>query len=173
MITLIQEIYPLGLNLMYNIKYYSNKFSKIFSQSLIFSLVTGMTLLGSIVPKVSGETFSVRLHYPVNAQDISDVDLNKYAEAILAMETSRQQSYSDIKKIIGEAPPEILCDKPSSYESLPVDAKKIAVDFCENSEKIVKKSGLSVSKFNQITRMAQSDQGLQQRLQTLMGSQAN
>jgi len=154
-------------------KYYFNNFSKIFSQSLIISLLTGMTLLGSIVPQVSGKAFSVKFNSAVNAQEISDADLNKYAEAILAMETSRQQSYTEIKKIIGEAPPEILCDQPSSYESLSPDAKKIAVDFCENSEKIVKKSGLSTSKFNQITRMVQTDQGLQQRLQNLMGAQPN
>ena len=153
---------------MYNIKYYPNNSKKLLSQWLIISLFTGAGMLVSIVPQLSQKHFSVSFDRLVSAQEINEQELNKYAQAILTMEKSRQESYTEIKKIIGEAPPEIVCDQPSSYDSLPTEAQKIALNYCQSSEQIVKNSGLSVSQFNRITRMVQGDANLQKKVQNAM-----
>lgn len=152
---------------MYSIKYYPNTLKKILTQSFLITLATGAGIVVNSFPQFLPKPFS-SYTLSVSAQEISEKELNNYAQAILAMEQTRQDSYTEIKKIIGEAPPEIVCDQPTSYDNLPAEAQQIALNYCKNSEQIVKKSGLSVSQFNRITRMVQSDENLQRKVQNAM-----
>ena len=88
----------------------------------------------------------------VTAQTISDEQVTIYAQAVINIESHRQQAYSQIQRIMGVNPPEILCDQPDSYNELPNDAQKVAIAYCQNSESIVKGTGMTVPEFNNITQ---------------------
>ncbi len=104
----------------------------------------------------------------VNAQTLSDEQINNYAQAVMRIESNRQQAYAEIQRIMGENPPEIVCNQPSSYNSLPEEAAKVALTYCQNSENIVKDTGMTVEQFNQITQQIKQDQELERRIQDVM-----
>ncbi len=98
---------------------------------------------------------------PPSAQEVRN-----YASAILAMEPLRQTAYTEVKRIVGSGNvPEITCHRRQGLDSLAPDIRIIAIDFCTQSKRIVEGSGLSISRFNDITLLLENDQTLQQRIQ--------
>jgi len=85
----------------------------------------------------------------------------------MAMELGRQNAYNEIKKLVG-TPPNIECSKPDSLNALPANAKAIAVNYCNQSRKIVESNGLTIETFNQITVNMQKDPALQAQIQKIM-----
>jgi uncharacterized membrane protein len=120
------------------------------------TLLTLLATLATLFPRV------------VTGQTISDEQVTIYAQAVMDIESHRQQAYSEIQKIMGDDPPEIFCDQPDSYNSLPEDAQKVAIAYCQNSESIVKNTGMTVPEFNQITQRVREDQELEKRVQDAM-----
>ncbi|TVQ45380.1 MAG: DUF4168 domain-containing protein [Gloeocapsa sp. DLM2.Bin57] len=106
----------------------------------------------------------------VRAQTLSDEQISNYAQAVMQIESNRQQAYAEIQQIMGENPPDIVCNQPSSYNSLPEDAAQIAIIYCQTSENIVKDTGMTVEQFNQITQQVRQDQELEQKLLDVMRS---
>ncbi|MGF1479551.1 MAG: DUF4168 domain-containing protein [Cyanophyceae cyanobacterium] len=102
------------------------------------------------------------------AQEYSEQQVEQYAQAVLSIEPHRQQAFEDITQIIGRQPPNIVCNQPSSYSSLPDDAQTVAQKYCRTSKQIVESAGLSVAQFNEITRRAQSNNSLESRIQNAM-----
>jgi len=132
------------------------KFSVVGFKFMYLRQLYHLTLLAILM------TLSPRL---VTAQTISDEQVTIYAQAVMDIESHRQQAYSEIQKIMGDDPPEIFCDQPDSYNSLPEDAQKVAIAYCQNSESIVKNTGMTVPEFNQITQRVREDQELEKRVQ--------
>lgn len=98
---------------------------------------------------------------------ISDEEVRRYASAVLTMEPLRQNAYTEIQRIIRtDNVPTIVCHPPQALNSLPADIRLIATDFCNQSKRIVEGSGLSISRFNDITLRLEEDSGLRQRIQT-------
>lgn len=132
---------------------------------LVASLATGSILFG-IVPTVSGTS---RLSFQTAAYAQSAEEVTKFARAVLAMEPLRQAAYDDIKRIIGSSQvPNINCSQPSSFSSLPGNARQIAVNYCNKSRDFVRTSGLTIDRFNEIASQAQSNADLERRIQNAM-----
>lgn len=104
----------------------------------------------------------------VNSQTVSDEQIISYAQAVMQIESNRQQAYAEIQQIMGENPPDIVCNQPSSYNNLPEDAAKVALTYCQNSESIVKDTGMTVEQFNQITQQVRQDQELERKIQNVI-----
>ncbi|MGL5033404.1 MAG: DUF4168 domain-containing protein, partial [Microcystaceae cyanobacterium] len=77
-------------------------------------------------------------------------------------------AYGKIQKIVGHVPPKMACNNKDSLTSLPKEAQRIAVDFCNQAKKIAKASGLSSADFNKITEAARSNPTLKKRIQTFI-----
>ncbi|WP_414548458.1 DUF4168 domain-containing protein [Anabaena sp. CCY 0017] len=130
----------------------------LFPRNLFFGiLATASLVTGSM-------TFSLRADAQTPAVNNTD-DITNYAQAVLAMETPRQQAFDEIKKLIGGGEiPKIICNDPKSMNSLPRQAQDIAVTYCNRSQKIVEDSGLSIDRFNKITLELQSNNNLKRQV---------
>jgi hypothetical protein len=103
-----------------------------------------------------------------DAQAASSVDNNeivKYSRALLTIEQSRLQAFDEIKKISGgNEVPAIVCNKPQTITALPRKARDIATNYCQRSQTIVKDSGLSIQRFNNITLKLRNDDSLKKQI---------
>ncbi|KOP22951.1 hypothetical protein AMR41_29165 [Hapalosiphon sp. MRB220] len=103
----------------------------------------------------------------VNAQNSppNNKDILNYSRSLLRIEPERQQAFDQIKKIIGDREiPKIVCSEPSSFNSLPSEAKDIAVNYCNRSQQIVESNGLSIDQFNKITLQLQNNEDLKRQI---------
>lgn len=132
---------------------------------LVATLAAG-SILSGIVPTISG-TLGLSFQTSVRAQ--TGAEVTNFARAVLAMEPLRQAAYDDIKRIIGSAQvPNINCSQPSSFSSLPGNARQIAVNYCNKSREFVRANGLTIERFNAIANQAQSNTDLKRRIQNAM-----
>lgn len=134
----------------------TNRLHQILSQPLILATITTVSL-------ISG-TFSFNSPAIAQTFNVNDTELTNYVKAVLEMEPVRQQAFEEIKKIIGSKDiPQVICNDPTSVNALPGKAKDIAVNYCNQSQQIVKKF-ITVERFNEITLEKQKNTTLQKQL---------
>lgn len=134
---------------------------------ILFGLSSSAIVLG-IVPEINTQTiaFSNR----VLAQNISDADLKKYAQAAVEIENLRVTTLTNIEGIVGKSKPSQLnCYQENAFHQLPNNARTIAESYCEQSETIVKKNGLTNAQFNQIHQQVRNNPSLKQKVQGMIG----
>jgi len=96
---------------------------------------------------------------------VDNTELLSYSRALLKMEPARQQAFEEIKKIIGSGEvPKIVCNDPNSMNGLPGKAKDIAVNYCNNSQKIVEENGFTIDRFNKLTVEIQNNSNLKRQI---------
>lgn len=122
-------------------------------------------LIGLAPEKCSWQSLCHNVGFFAYSQDLTEIQIIKYAKAVLIIETQRQQAYRTIQTLLGRNPPEIICNKAETFRTLTPEAKKVAVNYCSVSKKAVENSGLSVAEFNNITLKLQTDQALERRIQ--------
>ncbi|TVP63798.1 MAG: DUF4168 domain-containing protein [Nodularia sp. (in: Bacteria)] len=138
--------------------FFQTSLQHLFPRSLFFGMLTTASLV------TSSMTFSSHVNAQTPAVKNTD-DITSYAQAVLAMETPRQQAFDEIKKLIGDREiPKIICNDPKSMNSLPRQAQDIAVTYCNNSQKIVEDNGLSIDRFNKITLELQNNNNLKRQV---------
>jgi hypothetical protein len=144
---------------------FSFDLNRFFARSLITCVLAAMSILCGVIPEFSWPTARLVFSSSARTQEFSDEQITKYARAVLEIETRRQQAYQKIQAIMGQSPPEIVCNQPETFRNLPREAQKVAVDYCTSSKKVVEKSGLTVAEFNNITTKVQTDPELKRRIQ--------
>lgn len=126
-------------------------------------------IIMGIIPEFDHNFARLNWGNQIVAQTITNEEIDNYAKAVLNIEPLRQQAFNDIEKIMGtNSINNITCDQPQSLNSLNRDARSIAQNYCQSSQKIVENTGLTAKKFNEITQIAQSNQDLQRRIQNAM-----
>jgi Domain of unknown function (DUF4168) len=140
--------------------------SKILTRLLITGILSTLGILCGFVPEFSWHSTELIFNSSAYTQDFTDDQIDKYARAVLQMESYRQQAYREITQILGKTPPEIACNRRDSFRGLPSTAQRIAVDYCQTSKKIVEGSGLTTSQFNAITLRIRSDEPFERRIQS-------
>jgi hypothetical protein len=104
-------------------------------------------------------------------QAVTEAEVSNYARAVLAMEPLRQVAYNEIKKIVNGNIPDIQCHRAETINQLPSqEARKIANTYCNQALALVN-NYLTPSRFNQITRLAEKDGNLRQRIQDALQRQ--
>ncbi|GBL10379.1 DUF4168 domain-containing protein [Microcystis aeruginosa] len=136
--------------------------------SFIVTFLAVIAILGGLIPEFSWTTEVVSFRSSAYTQDFTADQIKRYATAVLLIETQRKQAYQAISQILGKIPPAITCNQRESFNNLPANAQRIAVDYCNNSKKIVQDSGLTASQFNTITNRISSDDNLRRRVQNEM-----
>jgi hypothetical protein len=137
-------------------------------RSFIVTFLAVIAILGGLIPEFSWTTEIVSFRSSAYTQDFTADQIKRYATAVLLIETQRKQAYQEILRILGKSPPAITCNQRESFNNLPANAQKIAVDYCNNSKKIVQDSGLTAAQFNTITNRISSDDNLRRRVQNEM-----
>ncbi len=137
-------------------------------RSFIVTFLAVIAILGGVIPEFSWTTAVVSFQSSAYTQDFTPDQIKRYATAVLLIETQRKQAYQAISQILGKIPPAITCNQRESFNNLPANAQKIAVDYCNNSKKIVQDSGLNATEFNAITNRVRSDDNLRRRVQNEM-----
>ncbi len=138
---------------IYNLLFHE-RIQSAFSQFLLLTTLATTGLLYTSCTKVYAEIASV-----------NDIELTQYVQAASAIEKERQKDFATIKQMIGNAPiPQIICNDPKSFNSLSEQPKNIAVNYCTISQKIVKDSGLSIERFNQILVESKNNEKLKVRI---------
>ena len=133
--------------------------SRMLSRSFLVSTLATIGLFaGSIV-------FSSKADAQIPTK-VGTNEIVKYSQALLTIEETRLQAFEDIKKIGGgEKVPTIVCNQPSSIQSLRTRrARDIARKYCQRSQKIVEESGLSIQRFNNITLKLRNDESLKRQI---------
>ncbi|MFW6359206.1 MAG: DUF4168 domain-containing protein [Chroococcales cyanobacterium] len=147
----------------------SHSLNKRLSQSFIIGTLTTFGLLVGISPNISGELPRLTFNNTAYAQGITQEEIKSVAQIILLTETPRQRTFADIERIMGAKPSSpIACHQPDTLRNLPRQAQEIAVEFCNNYRQVVESNRLSVTRFNEIIRQAQSDSNLEKRIQNAM-----
>jgi hypothetical protein len=142
-----------------------------FNRTLVRSLLVGaLATIGVAVGITPDLTRSPQFAFQTaaSAQSVSQEEIRNYASAVLAMEPLRQSAYDDIKRIIRAEPPNIVCSQPSSFNSLPRNARDIAVNYCNRSREIVRRYFNDLSRFNTITERVRTDNDLERKVQNAM-----
>jgi hypothetical protein len=130
-------------------------------RSVLFGILTTASLVtvhGVFSSQVYAQT-------PAANSSVNNTDITNYAQAVLAMERPRQQAFDEIKRLIGGGEiPKIICNDPNSINGLPRRVQDIAVNYCEDSKKIVESNGLSIDRFNRITLELQNNNNLKRQV---------
>lgn len=138
--------------------------------ALLMGLFSCSAVLAGVVPDVSRLTDPYRFNSVANAQaqpGFTDQDIRNYARAVLDIEGIRETAYRDIESILdpGQAVPDVSCNETRSINQLKKAVREIAVEYCNEAKSLIESSGLTVSRFNEITKSQQADPKLQQRIQ--------
>lgn len=145
------------------------EFSKLphWQQVLLRSLLVGSVVTASLSgiaaePALAGFKFGAAAY----AQAVTDAEVTNYARAVLEIEQVRQPAFNEIKQIISPRQmPEIVCNRPDSFNSLPANARGIAQNFCQRSNDIAKKHLGTPDRFNIITINQQQNARLRRQIQ--------
>ena len=126
----------------------------------IAAIVADLTVLpsGSLIPAASAQS----------RQEFSDGEILNYARAVLGIEPKRKQTYDEIRQIVGDSVPTVVCSETGSLNRLKREARDLATDYCSHAQKMIEQNNLTVPRFNQITRQQQTDPQLQQRIQNAL-----
>ncbi len=139
--------------------------NKTFTRFFIINSLAFIGILCGIVPEFTRNSSGLVFSFLAHTQDFSQTQIDRYAKAVLEIETERKLAYQQIQKIVGSVPSQISCNQKKSLEKLPNDAQKIAVNFCNKSKKIAQDSGLKSSEFNAITEGTKMNLDLKKRIQ--------
>ena len=139
--------------------------------AFLASLLSCGAVLTGVVPDVSRLlTEQTRFNSVAQAQQqpgFTEQDISNYARAVLDIEGIRETAYRDIESILepGKAVPDVSCNETRSINELDKAVREIAVNYCNEAKSLIESSGLTVSRFNEITKSQQADPKLQQRIQ--------
>lgn len=81
----------------------------------------------------------------------SPTDLEQYKNIALQIERQRMQDYAEVKQLMGGTVPDNVCQR----SDIPQKVREICDRFDKNSRDIIQANGMSITKFNDITRYCQ------------------
>jgi Domain of unknown function (DUF4168) len=143
--------------------------SHLLVKSLIVGLCSTFSIVSGAAPRLTSSGATVSFDTFAYAQNFTSEEVTSYAKAVLAIEGVRQTALDEIKRNrdrdTGEMP-SIACNQPSGLDRLPRGARRIFVEYCQQSKSIVEKHGLSASRFNEITINERTNPDLQRRIRS-------
>lgn len=132
----------------------SNLITKNIQKILLRFFTTGIVaatgLVGILVVEAN-PSFS-RFSSAAYAQNFTENEVTSYAKAGYEVELLRQQVYKEIKSMLNERPPDIVCNRPKTFQNLPDNVKQTVSRYCDDSRKIVQRHDLTIDRFNQLKR---------------------
>lgn len=135
---------------------------------LTISTLSTLALMVGLAPNISprlGEKTLSSIAQAQAQQEFTSDEIQSYARAVLGMEPRRQTAYDEIRQIIGDNVPVVVCHQTRTINGLEQDVRAIAVNYCSQAKVIIESNALTISRFNEITLAQQSDPQLKQQIQ--------
>jgi Domain of unknown function (DUF4168) len=130
---------------------------------ICLAMIFGFGQVGVVA--VQAGTTQQRMSQPVQTEGISNLELKKYAQALIEIEPLRIAALDTVSKQMNGNLPNLMCHQPESMGGLSSDARKVFVNYCNQSQSIAQGYGLGIERFNEITNLVLSNPRLQGRLQ--------
>ncbi|WP_069791986.1 DUF4168 domain-containing protein [Cyanobacterium sp. IPPAS B-1200] len=149
----------------------ANSLSKIKLSTSKIVLMVGLStfgILAGLTPEYNTQSNTIKISNQALAQNFSDAELSRYAQAAVDIERLRRSTFANIESIVGQQrSSQLACHQKDTINDLPSNARTLMNDFCQNSEVIVRRNGLSMNQFNQITQQVRQDDELRSRLRDI------
>lgn len=150
------------------INFTSGNLNKILSRLFTTGILAAMGIFGGIVPEISPQFPQLSMISYAYAQDYTQDEVVNYARAGFQVEMLRQQVYKEIKGIINQPPPDIVCNQPATLENLSSNVRKIATKYCDDSRQIVQRNNLTINRFNELKQVYDSGGSFYQQVQNIL-----
>jgi hypothetical protein len=143
---------------------------RLISSSILASLGIILGMTPEIFLKSSDLDPLVTISISGNAygQQFTPAETESYAKAGYQVELLRREIYQEIKNLINESPPNIVCDQRSTLDNLKPEVKNIANRYCTQSRQIVQRNNLSISRFNELKTQYDRQDGFYQQVQRIL-----
>ncbi|WP_229639414.1 DUF4168 domain-containing protein [Waterburya agarophytonicola] len=113
-------------------------------------MLAGIGLISGFIPDISLKSPSISFATNAYAQEFTPEETENYAKAGYEVELLRREVYQEIKSLIDEPPPNIVCDRQETLENLNPNVREIANRYCNQSQQIVRENNLSINRFNEL-----------------------
>ena len=107
------------------------------------------------------------------AQDFTQDEVSNYAKAGYEVELLRQRVYKEIKEMLNEPPPDIVCNQPETWQNLSSNVMQIALQYCDDSRQIVQSNNLTINRFNQLKNFYDNGGQFYQQVQNILENLQN
>jgi Domain of unknown function (DUF4168) len=102
----------------------------------------------------------------IDASALASEKIAAYAESILEIEPIRAAAYENMKIESEGKPPQVACNRQETVSRLRGNIKKIAVQYCTDSKKVVEENQLTVQEFNALTQQVQESPEVNKQVQS-------
>jgi hypothetical protein len=142
--------------MMLNVDLTLPKLNQLWVRLISSSILASLGVFSGLTPEMSINSSNVNspiivtLANKAYGQQFTPAETESYAKAGYEVELLRRKVYQEIKNLIKEPPPNILCDQQSTIDILKPEIKNIANRYCTQSRQIVQRQGLSVNRFNEL-----------------------
>ncbi len=105
----------------------------------------------------------------VRAQEIPPAQLERFAQAAVAVEKLRLNTQADLRRTLGtEALPKLRCHRLQAWDSYGVAVQQRVEAFCQRARVLIEQQGLTVVEFNRIRQAQRQNPDLRSRIQQQM-----
>ncbi|MGF1590162.1 MAG: DUF4168 domain-containing protein [Pleurocapsa sp.] len=143
--------------MMFKVNFTLLKPNKLYVRLLTSSALALVSLMGGLVPEISTSSGvnqtslpTVSLSTDAHGQQVTPEETENYAKAGYQVELLRRKVYQEIKNLINEPPPNIVCDQQDTLNNLKPQVREIANRYCNQSQQIVQQNNLTINRFNQL-----------------------
>ena len=161
---------------MFKVEWTISKLTKLYVRIFSSSLLAVMGLMGGLIPEISVRSLdnhttpslTISLAQNAHGQEFTSEETENYARAGYEVELLRREAYQQIKNLINEPPPDIVCDQPATLNNLKAEVRAIANNFCNQSQQIVQQNNLSISRYNELKIHYDRQNGFYQQVQDIL-----
>ncbi|WP_449002394.1 DUF4168 domain-containing protein [Myxosarcina sp. GI1(2024)] len=142
--------------------------SKILTRISTTGIIAAMEIMCGLVPEVSFQSFPISIVSYAYARDYTEDEARNYARAGFQVELLRQKAYQEIKSLISEPPPNIVCNRQETLQGLSSEVRQIAERYCNESRQIVRDNNLTVNRFNELKQYYDRGDDFYQQVQNIL-----
>jgi hypothetical protein len=142
---------------MLNVDLTLPKLNQLWVRLISSSILASLGVLSGLTPEIAinnssevNSSIIITLANNAYGQQFTPAETESYAKAGYEVELLRRKVYQEIKNLIKEPPPNILCDQQSTIDILQSEIRNIANRYCTQSRQIVQRHSLSVNRFNEL-----------------------
>ncbi|MGB5633901.1 MAG: DUF4168 domain-containing protein [Waterburya sp.] len=144
--------------MMLNVESAVPKSNKLYVRIISSSVLALISLTGGFIPEISMGSHDAKeiswlktsLARDAYGQQFTPEETENYAKAGYEVELLRREVYKEIKNLMNEPPPNIVCDQQSTIDNLQPEVKEIANRYCNQSQQIVQQNNLTINRFNEL-----------------------
>jgi hypothetical protein len=160
--------------MMLNVDFTLPKLHQLCVRLISSSILASLGIMLGLAPQISLKSSEVNplvvvsLSGKAYGQQFTPAETESYAKAGYQVELLRRQVYQEIKNLLDEPPPNIVCDRQSTWDNLKPEVKNIANRYCTQSRQIVQQNNLSINRFNELKSQYDRQDGFYQQVQKIL-----